>query len=274
MRPSERARRLLGRLRQPSYTGSNRCRRCTVVNAALAVVLATAVARRLSRAVGALVLSVAALLIYLRGYLLPGTPTLTRRYLPAGVLALFGKDRPLTLAALRSPAWSVAVADRDLPPAVAEQWRDRLAATDPDDLDAAAVVRTLGEDDVQAVPGGPAFVLPDLGLVRWESPAALAADVAAAAVLAARFPAWDDLDPAVRRRVLARLRRLVPVCPRCGAGPEVETGRTSSCCRETRMVVASRCPDCGATLVNDTIAAADDGSTTGARRPDPGASGF
>jgi hypothetical protein len=40
------------------------------------------------------------------------------------------------------------------------------------------------------------------------------------------------------------------------------------------MVVASRCPDCGATLVNDTIAAADDGSTTGARRPDPGASGF
>lgn len=273
MRPTERVRRVVATVRQPSYTGSNRCRRCTVVNAAIALVVTAAVARWLSPAVGAVVLSVAGLAIYLRGYLVPGTPTLTRRYFPERVLALFGKGRPLTLADLRSTEWSVAVAERDLPPAVAEQWRERLAAADPDGVDAADVARTLGADDVRAVSGGPAFVLPDLGLVRWESASALAADVAAAEVLAARNPAWDRLDPEVRRRVLVRLRRLVPSCPRCGGTPEVETGRTSTCCREAQTVVASTCPDCGAVLVNDTTGPTSDEPSTSDRRLESRASG-
>ena len=61
-----------------------------MLNAAIAVVAAALLGRR-SRPAGGAALLAALGLIYLRGYLVPGTPTLTRRYLPESVLAAFGK---------------------------------------------------------------------------------------------------------------------------------------------------------------------------------------
>jgi len=93
---------MLERFRRPEYTGENRCLPCTVVNSLLAVALAGVIAGGLvasgtlaappAVAVGGLVLAVAAASIYLRGYLVPGTPTLTKRYFPPWLLRLFGKD--------------------------------------------------------------------------------------------------------------------------------------------------------------------------------------
>ncbi len=78
-------------LKQSEYTGENRCLPCTVVNALVALVAAAVVGRR-SRRAGAGVLVGSAVVIYLRGYLVPGTPTLTKRYLPEEALRLFGKE--------------------------------------------------------------------------------------------------------------------------------------------------------------------------------------
>ncbi|ELZ27434.1 hypothetical protein C475_05930 [Halosimplex carlsbadense 2-9-1] len=90
---------LVTRLRRPEYTGENRCLPCTVLNVGIASVGATLlgawfVAAGYSTAAvgvstGVLAVSLAA--IWLRGYLVPGTPALTKRYLPASVLAAFGK---------------------------------------------------------------------------------------------------------------------------------------------------------------------------------------
>lgn len=80
----------LERLARPEYTGGNRCTPCTVVNLVFAVGLALAAGR--VRSLLALPTLVAAtVVIYLRGYLVPGTPALTRRYLPDRVLAAFDK---------------------------------------------------------------------------------------------------------------------------------------------------------------------------------------
>ena len=80
----------LERFRDPEYTGANRCVPCTVVNAAIAVAITLAAA--LLGPVTALVVFVGSFAsIYLRGYLVPGTPEFTERYLPGRVLALFGK---------------------------------------------------------------------------------------------------------------------------------------------------------------------------------------
>ncbi|ARS91742.1 hypothetical protein [Natrarchaeobaculum aegyptiacum] len=84
-------------LKQPEYTGENRCLPCTVVNLTIAAALGWLVARK-HRIAGVLVFVVSAAIISLRGYLVPGTPTLTRRYLPAGVLRLFGKEPDLETA--------------------------------------------------------------------------------------------------------------------------------------------------------------------------------
>ena len=85
------ARTLAERLGRPEYTGENRCLPCTVLNVAIAVVAAALLGRRSRRAGGAAFLAALGL-VYLRGYLVPGTPTLTRRYLPDSVLAAFGKQ--------------------------------------------------------------------------------------------------------------------------------------------------------------------------------------
>jgi hypothetical protein len=90
---------LVTRLRRPEYTGENRCLPCTVLNVGIASSGATLLGAwlvaagystlALGVATGVLAVSLAA--IWLRGYLVPGTPALTKRYLPASVLAAFGK---------------------------------------------------------------------------------------------------------------------------------------------------------------------------------------
>lgn len=81
----------LAGLKQDAYTGTNRCLPCTLVNATLAVALAVIVGS-ITPELGVVVIIVSALAIYFRGYLIPGTPTLTKRYLPQRVLALFDKS--------------------------------------------------------------------------------------------------------------------------------------------------------------------------------------
>ncbi|MBP1921524.1 hypothetical protein J2751_000517 [Halorubrum alkaliphilum] len=77
-------------LRNPRYTGENRCVPCTLVNLLIAVVLAVGVAI-VSTAWALVVLVAAVATIAVRGYLVPGTPALTKRYLPDRVLVLFDK---------------------------------------------------------------------------------------------------------------------------------------------------------------------------------------
>ena len=84
-------------LKQPAYTGENRCEPCTILNLVIAAVVGSLIARK-SRLGGALAVGVSIALIYLRGYLVPGTPTLTKRYLPPEVLRWFGKEPEPELA--------------------------------------------------------------------------------------------------------------------------------------------------------------------------------
>ncbi|APX97631.1 hypothetical protein [Natronorubrum daqingense] len=84
-------------LKQPEYTGENRCEPCTLLNLAIAVAVGSLVARK-TKLGGALAIVVSIGLIYLRGYLVPGTPTLTKRYLPPEVLRWFGKEPEPELA--------------------------------------------------------------------------------------------------------------------------------------------------------------------------------
>ncbi|MBX0285589.1 hypothetical protein [Haloarcula salinisoli] len=78
-------------LSKPEYTGENRCWACTIVNLILASAISLVAARR-SRKHGLLTFVTSTALIYTRGYLVPGTPTLTKTYLPPEILELFGKE--------------------------------------------------------------------------------------------------------------------------------------------------------------------------------------
>ncbi|AFZ72729.1 hypothetical protein [Natronobacterium gregoryi] len=100
-RPNESS--VLERLRQPEYTGENRCIPCTAVNVVIAVVLAIAVAV-VSLPAAPIVFGLSLAAIYVRGYLVPGTPTLTKRYFPDWLLAKFDKAPATRGTALENDA--------------------------------------------------------------------------------------------------------------------------------------------------------------------------
>ena len=87
------ARGMIGRVKHPAYTGENRCLPCTVLNIVIAAVLSTTVAV-VSPVMSVVVFVLCLVVIYLRGYLVPGTPTLTATYMPERLLLLFGKPTP------------------------------------------------------------------------------------------------------------------------------------------------------------------------------------
>lgn len=86
--------RWIDRVREPAYTGENRCTPCTAVNLVIAAALGALVGV-VWLPLGLAVFCASVASIYLRGYLVPGTPELTKRYFPDWLLARFDKaERP------------------------------------------------------------------------------------------------------------------------------------------------------------------------------------
>lgn len=246
-------------LERSEYTGSNRCLPCTVVNVLLALALVTPLFL-VSVPLGSIALAGCLLAVYLRGYLVPGTPELTERYLPGPVLRVFGKGPtpPSTLGDLDSnDVWTTletggivtrsASDGLDLDDRFRERWRAAIRTNRE---------RDLGEEDVAAVAGvgevvrrgERSFSTGDGRLLRWDSDGALLADVAAAAVLDDRFEDWSTLDPSTRRDLLKRLRLLLDRCPTCGEPTRRNHERVDPCCQPDHTVVWTECPSCGAFL--------------------------
>lgn len=132
-------------LRQPEYTGENRCEPCTVLNLFVAAVFGALVARR-SRLGGLLALAVSVGAIYLRGYLVPGTPTLTKQYLPPSVLRWFGKDPEPELATGLGGGTVDSAADGSTPSTAEEGSTGSGGATEADEP---GDERPTGPDDLE-----------------------------------------------------------------------------------------------------------------------------
>ncbi|MFB6102245.1 MAG: hypothetical protein ABEJ73_06725 [Haloplanus sp.] len=241
------------RLRRPEYTGKNRCFPCTIVNVCLALV-AAAVVGLLSVPGGIVVLGVALGAIYFRGYLVPGTPELTARYLPPRVLELFGKELrlPDTLEPLEGTAVRATPEGGRLVGSFAAAWDDRIEAMGETGVSDDDVATLLGVEEASSVPGDVAYVV-DGGLRQWLSEAALLADAAAGAVLAERGgEAWASLDPDARVAALRDLRKYLGYCPLCGGTlNRDETETVETCCTESERVLMATCVDCNTRLIED-----------------------
>jgi hypothetical protein len=264
------------RFRQPEYVGENRCVPCTAVNVTIAAVVAAAlvvagqVAADLTVGVvaGAGFLAVGLASIYLRGYLVPGTPTLTKRYFPDRVLRWFDKapagvDAPVAGTGgdvepepllLEADAVELCQGGEDLcaTEAFAEQWREETAALrDGGDLQGrmAEMLDTDREDVEVATRTEFAMVRNDgQAVARWESMAALLADAGAYPWLAERVDGWDDLSLRDRGQLLNGARVFLQQCPRCDGPVDFSEDTVESCCRSVD-VIAMECTDCGSVLL-------------------------
>ena len=259
-------------IRNPEYTGPNRCLPCTLVNVLVAAVVSVVLGFLLA----SLTVAVASLgiflgIIYARGYLVPGTPTLTKEYLPEPVLALFGKDRAsawaeraigddgnLDVEAVLIDAGVVTDCpdgeDLCLTSSFRKAWVDRIERTGLER--AGANLEAVFDLEIPSVRDGLSVetragtfaIEVDGALVgQWESRAAFLADVAAGRELSVRYPEWDTLDTGARNRVLASLRVFLERCPVCDGALEAGTETVSSCC-SSYEVFAVTCSGCDARL--------------------------
>lgn len=264
---------LLSALRRPEYTGENRCTPCTVVNVAIAVAVSAVVGvASLPLAPVALGLCLAA--IYLRGYLVPGTPELTKRYFPDRVLRWFDKAPNRVEGTLVGMAGEGEEIDPE--PALLEadaleltpdgtdlrltdefeaEWNDSIAAVRESDYEP-RLARILGADeevapdalDVQVDTAATTVFRNDVLVATWPSEAALLADVAAAPLLRERLPEWADANLAVRGQLLQGVRVFLDRCPVCGGDLALSEETVESCCRSTEVATLA-CTDCEARLL-------------------------
>lgn len=257
--------RMDNRIRLPEYTGEQRCYPCTVVNLVIAAAVSLLIGLvSVPAAVGSFIVFVAT--IYLRGYLVPGTPTLTKRYLPDSVLRSFDKDPVPTYTVnadtddeldvedvlLSSGGLEESANPGDLvvTSTFEEEWSRTI-----DSLDETLTKETLaGMLDVaesqirmEDPPGSYLIGVDDRQVGRWSSKAAFDADIAAGITLCKRIDGWDDLTVEQQTGLMRGMRVFLEQCPDCG-GPVTMTEETvESCCR-SREVFASTCQDCGVRL--------------------------
>lgn len=262
--------------RQPEYTGENRCIPCTVVNTMIAVVLAVALAlvvpldATTSVVIGAGVLAGSLAAIAVRGYLVPGTPALTKRYFPAWLLRYFDRSEEMTNvdidpAEVLQSADAVTecenVDDLCLTDEFRQAWQaqiDRYRDSDATRTDLAEVLE-IPEQSLEFQTHGSAFVaMADGGqrpsdghgrrrVGQWESEGAFLADVAGARLLNEGFAGWSRLTPRQRGSVLNGLRLFLNTCPSCNGPVSFGEETVESCCR-SRDVIAVTCEECGSRL--------------------------
>ncbi|MEF8906298.1 MAG: hypothetical protein V5A13_00425 [Haloarculaceae archaeon] len=274
---------LLGGLRQPEYTGDNRCLPCTVVNLVIATALAGAVAL-LSLPAAAAVFVLSVLAIALRGYLVPGTPDLTKRYLPEEVLRLFGKHPTAgtTLEEGREGEQASVDVDPDELEVFQEIERRREDGVEPSEFlqevgaielcaggeefcltdafaervaahadrrtvseDGEAIAAIFGVEPDEVTPRDREYPAVKVGVQvrKWPSVAALTADVATDRALAETTDRWREVPPSQRREVLESLRGFHERCPLCGGPVALSEDVLESCCG-THQVKTVACEAC------------------------------
>jgi len=265
---------VIARFRQPEYTGENRCLPCTAVNTVIAVLVSAVVTiggTLLVRpvvgiAAGLVTLGLSLLAIYVRGYLVPGTPELTKRYFPPWLLSLFGKEPVLdhhqpagTEESFDPEATLVQVgaleecADREdlcLTDRFSEAWQAELGDVDAETgRDELLGLLDIDTGEVKYTDFGRAFVakLDGHTVGKWESEAAFLADLAAARVFESHYPGWEDLSVEARGQLLSGLRLFLETCPACGGVPSFDAETVESCC-STYDVAAVTCGECDARL--------------------------
>lgn len=259
-------------IQDPRYTGENRCLPCTIVNSAIGIVLA-AIAALESLYLAGGILCLAAVAIGLRGYLIPGTPTVTKRYLPERVLRWFGKqptnienDYQISEETSDLDTEDILLsenvlricddgADLRLTDQARERWNAEIESYDG--VTASNVSSMLPSVDkyssVHLTENQTGVELTCNGqwIGQWPSEAAVGADVTGAAVLDAHLPMWKGFNAQERSQLLTGLRLFVPKCPTTGSTVSMSERTVPSCC-SSHQVVALTCAE-GEAILEQTI---------------------
>ena len=262
-------------LRNPRYTGTNRCFPCTVLNLTIALIGSIALTGGLAGvlpvswnlAVGSIVLLICILLIWLRGYLIPKTPTLTRRYAPEWFLSLFGKERPLASMLEMDHGEDIdletALLEADVvreDPDVDElvvtdgflsEWEEQSPESDDIEQQFASIFGVHDNDiEIRTLRDGDQLRIHHQRVLVWPSPAATRADLRSGIALRSSLPYWQELSIGQQASLITGVRIFLPHCPD-GSATTLTEETVESCCRSYE-VIAVVCGESGQRLFEHT----------------------
>jgi hypothetical protein len=273
---------MIDTVRRSEYTGENRCWACTWANTAITLLLLCVVVSvtwvafspAIATLSGIVVGGGSMLAIWLRGYLFPGTPVLTKRYLPAWLLAWFGKEPLEDGATTPVSSWSGPDSDRDLErhlvesdvlvrgpggelglsESFADAWRQQTAERQPIP-DPVGVMAAVGLDpsdiEIGRSDGGATARQYGAVILTWPSDAAVVADHVSVALLADRLPNWELMNPIERCQLLRAVRLFLPECP--DGGPTRLLEETVDSCCTSSVVAAVVCDKSGDRLIEQPV---------------------
>lgn len=240
-------------LGHPAYTGPARNPGFVVVNIVVASLLAV-VADWAVPLSGSVVVGVALVSLAVRGYAVPGTPTILRlagRRLDVPGMRRSPNDedvrRLLRAGVLERRGDGLAMSD-----AFATAWREQVTALGPRWLDERQLATVRGvpaaQVDLRWQEQGRLLVARVDGkpMGAWPSRAALVADIATIAVLK-RYPEWPVSPPRLRDSMLPTLRRVLDRCPACDGRLRHERA-ASRVAADGCETLVSTCLDCDARL--------------------------
>lgn len=288
------------RFRQPEYTGENRCLPCTIVNvmissffstfAVVSIYLIASTHILIALATGSGIFIFSLIMIYLRGYLVPGTPTFTKRYLPNPILRLFDKSsitRQIHSGG-EQERWKITIetealhwdghvtkilqqlgalkkcTDKDdlcLTEDFKEQWNSAIENVDSNKLSSRGMARKFGlskpsEYSLTIVDEndveGHLLSRENIPVGQWPSRAALVADFAALSVFEDMIDGWEDVNPDQRGKLTQSLRLFIEECPTAEGPVTIQEGTRESCCSENK-VIAVVCTETGDRLMEQPL---------------------
>lgn len=257
----------LHRIKRPEYTGVNRCVPCTVTNVVITLVGALLLGW-LWIPIGIAFLMVGLGTIWLRGYLVPGTPQITERYFPDWILTKFEKGSAVNSVHTAGEMdtadpeqtfleWGLVepcsdVDDLCLEETLARRWTNRMGELENGGGETKILGDLLGIDpgtiDVKSTERSFTATADDRRIGQWESKAAYLADLAAIDILSDWVDGWDSIDFENRAQLVSALRIFIEECPLCSGGVTPNKETVKSCCR-SHDVVAVECNECGARLL-------------------------
>lgn len=246
------------RLQDDRYTGENRCWPCTTVNTALTGALAAG-GGFVDLRLGVVFACTGLLAITFRGYLVPGTPALTKRYMPTWMLEWFKRSaghstQEVVQGEMGDPEevlndlglLTLASTEPALTEEAGQEWADAVESTEDPlqqlaDLFGVDEAEFTGIDPVTLVDGG------GYQIAEWPSQEAAHADVGALELLRSHGMDASQADNVSSARFLSALRLLADRCPVCRGTMQFSERRVESCC-SVHNVVSNRCKDCGSRL--------------------------
>lgn len=260
---------VLDRVKNPEYIGENRCFPCTVLNTAIAIGVSGVVAL-LSIPAAGVVFAGSVLAIALRGYLIPGTPTLVQ-FLPDRIHEAIGPEHALDEETVEIDIEETLTAagiieecddeeDLCLTDGYRAAWHSEIERLRDEQAQRARLSASLSvpADDIEfeTTDGRLDVFVDDIRAGSWQSKAAFLADLGSQQLLASWLdnPGWESIPANDRTQLLVALRTFVETCPACGGTVVPDEEVVRSCCRDDMVSVTTTCTDCGATVFRGTDA--------------------